>query len=260
MASNKDTPPEPNNKDLQNSPQDNEIPVIKFQNRDKAHPIEFKNKERPVPLPLGSWQSVCICNETHLTLVYVISNLSPLFWGVLHPGEFVERTTGPFYFQLKTYPYSGANLPRQRAAVIAGLDTAAQVLVGTLMLGTVVAAGVTTPLGVGVVAVGSGILTRKVSRRAVWEKKWVRANRKRGSFNEVKMWVRGNGKWVYVRGGPEVVEERGVAKIVPGSGRPMFFSRFPSDFYDPAEVVKERAKKVVKGGHAMAQCTEGRCC
>jgi hypothetical protein len=83
---------------------------------------------------LESDQSVRIANFTGIPLVYVISQVGPLYWGVIQPGERVTRCTGRVWFTIDCFPYDGDNEPKTEDAVIATL--------------------VPTLLGLGVVAVG----------------------------------------------------------------------------------------------------------
>lgn len=83
---------------------------------------------------LESDQSVRIANLTEVPLVYVISQVGPLYWGVIQPGERVSRHTGRVWFTVDCFPYDGHNEPQTKDAVIATL--------------------VPTILGLGVVAVG----------------------------------------------------------------------------------------------------------
>ena len=39
-------------------------------------------------------ESVRIANQTEVPLVYVLSMLGPLYWGVIQPGDRVTRQTG----------------------------------------------------------------------------------------------------------------------------------------------------------------------
>ena len=81
-------------------------------------------------------QSVRIANLTELPLVYVISQIGPLYWGVIQPGQRVTRCTGRVWFTIDCFPYNGENEPQTKDAVIATL--------------------VPTLLGLGVVAISGG--------------------------------------------------------------------------------------------------------
>lgn len=79
-------------------------------------------------------QSVRIANLTDIPLVYVISQVGPLCWGVLRPGKRITRCTGGVWFTIDCYAYDGINEPKTQDAVLA-------TLVPTLLALRVVATG-----------------------------------------------------------------------------------------------------------------------
>lgn len=78
------------------------------------------------------WQSVRIFNNTELPLVFVVSQIGPLYWGVLQPGERAVRVTGRVWFTITCFPYTGDNEPTVTSAVLSTLiPTIAALGVGT---------------------------------------------------------------------------------------------------------------------------------
>jgi hypothetical protein len=63
-------------------------------------------------------ESVRIANETEIPLVYVISMMNPLYWGVIQPGQSVTRQTGRVWVTVSTFPYTGLNEPDTAEAVL----------------------------------------------------------------------------------------------------------------------------------------------
>ncbi|KAG7389241.1 hypothetical protein PHYPSEUDO_010799 [Phytophthora pseudosyringae] len=84
--------------------------------------------------------SVRIANETEIPLVFVISQVGPLYWGVINPGERVTRITGRVWFTVKCYPYDGHNEPTTADAVWGVVIPTAAALAIVVTAGTAAAA------------------------------------------------------------------------------------------------------------------------
>ena len=65
-----------------------------------------------------SSQSVRFANQTEIPLVCVISQVGPLYWRVLQPGERWTKQTGRVWFTLEAYPYTGGSEPTTTNAVL----------------------------------------------------------------------------------------------------------------------------------------------
>ena len=122
---------------------------------DKNIDSKFQNTDlksgQPLTMVEGTLerdQSVRIANFTEIPLVYVISQLGPLYWGVVQPNERVTRCTGRVWFTVTCYPWNGSNEPDTGHAVL-------QTLMPSLaMLGVVVTGGIAA-IGAGVAATGT---------------------------------------------------------------------------------------------------------
>ena len=160
-----------------------------------------------------STQSVRIANQTEVPLVYVLSMLGPLYWGVIQPGDRVTRQTGRVWFTVTCYPYDGKNEPTNTQAVLGILIPAVTGLIivatgglaaaaATPIAGTAAAAlaplatsalvtGVEAAAGMAVTAIGPGLTLKKTFVDA--------AER---ALNQVKITGHyANGDWLHVRGG-----------------------------------------------------------
>lgn len=156
-----------------------------------------------------------IANETSVSLVYVISQLGPLYWGVIQPGERVSRHTGRVWFTVETYPYDGRNEPSTWDAVCGPLlatitsivvvatagTAAAAVSPATGSLAAALAPIVTSPavtgFAAGLIAAGEYGAMAYGLKKELEKKLTDTLNRvvKHGHY--------ANGDWIHVRGGPK---------------------------------------------------------
>ena len=158
-------------------------------------------------------QSVRIANQTEVPLVYVLSMLGPLYWGVIQPGERVTRQTGRVWFTVTCYPYDGNNEPTNTQAVLGVLiPTVASIIVvatgglaaaaATPIAGTAAAALApltTSALVAGGVAAAEMAVT-VIGPGLVLKKEFVDAAER--ALNQVKITGHyANGDWLHVRGG-----------------------------------------------------------
>ena len=98
-----------------------------------------------------SWGSMCVNNQTTIPLVYVISQPPPLYWGIIHPLEWVQRKTGPFWFMLIVYPYQGGNVPTNCEVVAShARDVLGFLLGGCMLTETLIYRGPLMSYGVGI--------------------------------------------------------------------------------------------------------------
>ncbi|CAM6100183.1 unnamed protein product [Calypogeia fissa] len=162
---------------------------------------------------MADWQSVRIANQTEIPLVYVISQVGPLYWGVIQPGERVTKITGRVWFTITCYPYDGKNEPTTMEAVLGVLiPTAAALFIaitaGVAAAGAIPAAGtaaaalqplVAGPAFVGIgaeVGAGGAATTAAITAKNALIKSIERA------YNKVeKTGHYANGDWIHVRGG-----------------------------------------------------------
>lgn len=169
-------------------------------------------------------QSVRIANFTEFPLVYVISQLGPLYWGVIQPGERVTRCTGRFWFTIDCFAYDGTNEPETKNAVVQTLVPALGILGvlvsgGWAFMGAAAAAAPTVgtaqaafvpllpvceaPLAVGALAGGkaaaSAFAVAETANKLLVSKdcleRGLKAAQKKGHY--------ANGDWLHVRGGPQ---------------------------------------------------------
>ena len=156
-------------------------------------------------------QSVRIANETEVPLVYVLSMLGPLYWGVLQPGERVARQTGRVWFTVTCYPYTGDNEPTNTQAVLGILIPAAAGIIILATGGAALAAPaagtaaaalaplVTSTLVAGGAAATGTALTLFRPGTVLYEKFVEAATR---ALNKVeKKGHYANGDWIHIRGG-----------------------------------------------------------
>ena len=172
--------------------------------------------------------SVRIANQTEVPLVYVLSMLGPLYWGVLQPGDTITRQTGRVWFTVTCFPYTGDNEPTNSQAVLGVLIPAAigiiTIATGGLALAAAApaagtAAAALAPLATSVFVAG-GTAATSTALAAIrpgnflYEKFVESATR---ALNKVgKTGHYANGDWIHVRGG--------IAKNQPHSSwQPMRF-------------------------------------
>ncbi|KAG9853808.1 hypothetical protein KCU98_g3019, partial [Aureobasidium melanogenum] len=172
---------------------------------------------------LETGQSVRIANLTEIPLVYVISQVGPLYWGVIQPGERVTRCTGRVWFTVQCYPYNGKNEPQTGDAVVAtlfptliglavvvsgGLAFAGAAAAAAPLAGTAQATLASllplseAPLVVGAMAGGAAASTTYKVGQTVYSivkkeelEHSLKPARKTGHY--------ANGDWIHVHGGPK---------------------------------------------------------
>eukprot|EP00246_Nothoceros_aenigmaticus_P017771 TRINITY_DN8910_c0_g1_i1.p1 TRINITY_DN8910_c0_g1~~TRINITY_DN8910_c0_g1_i1.p1 ORF type:complete len:236 (+),score=26.27 TRINITY_DN8910_c0_g1_i1:76-783(+) len=79
--------------------------------------------------------SISFHNRTEVPLVFVISQVGPLFWGVLQPGESAIRKTGHVWFTIDMYLYDGKNEPTSQDAVLSILIPTATAIAAAVTAG-----------------------------------------------------------------------------------------------------------------------------
>jgi len=172
---------------------------------------------------LESDQSVRIANFTEFPLVYVISQVGPLYWGVLQPGERVTRCTGRVWFTIDCFAYDGTNEPKTDKAVLQTLIPSLAVL-GVFVTGgwawaaasaALPAAGTAqaallpllpiseAPLAIGAVAGGKAVVTAFGAAKVAQEVLVSKEHLERGLKPAHKTGHYANGDWLHVRGGPK---------------------------------------------------------
>lgn len=160
--------------------------------------------------------SVRIANQTEVPLVYVISQVGPLYWGVIQPGERVTRVTGRVWFTVKCYPYDGQNEPATKDAVLGVLIPTVAAIAVVITAG--MAAATTIPAAGSYAAVLASIArdaraTIESTAGAAWvsDKLYGSISKKvREAFTRdasrclncvTKHGHYANGDWIHVRGG-----------------------------------------------------------
>ncbi len=157
--------------------------------------------------------SVRIANETEIPLVYVLSMLGPLYWGVVQPGQRVTRQTGRVWFTVTCYPYDGKNEPSNTQAVLGVLIPASIGIIVVATGGLAAAAAapaagtaaaalapmVTSAFVAGGAAATSAALT-VIGPGVALKKEFVDAAKR--ALNQVEVTGHfANGDWLHVRGG-----------------------------------------------------------
>ena len=157
--------------------------------------------------------SIRIANQTEVPLVYVISMLGPLYWGVIQPGDRVTRQTGRVWFTVTCYPYDGKNEPTNTEAVLGVLIPAAMSIIvvasgGLAAAAAAPAAGTAAaalgPIATSALVAGGAAATSTavsiVGPGVALKKEFVDAAEK--ALNSVKVTGHyANGDWLHVRGG-----------------------------------------------------------
>ena len=157
--------------------------------------------------------SVRIANQTEIPLVYVLSMLGPLYWGVIQPGDRVTRQTGRVWFTVTCYPYDGKNEPTNTQAVLGVLIPAA---IGIITVATGGLAGLAAAPAAGTAAAAlapmatsalvtaasaaAGAAVTTIGPGLTLKKEFVDAAER--ALNQIS--VKGhyaNGDWLHVRGG-----------------------------------------------------------
>ncbi|KAL8935865.1 MAG: hypothetical protein Q9216_005216 [Gyalolechia sp. 2 TL-2023] len=174
--------------------------------------------------------SVRIANQTEVPLVYVLSMLGPLYWGVIQPGDRVTRQTGRVWFTVTCYPYTGDNEPTNTQAVLGVLIPAAMgiIIVATGGAAAAAAAPAAGTIGAALApiatsalvsggAAATGVATTIIGPGIALQKTFVDAAER--ALNMVKETGHyANGDWLHVRGG--------IKKDEPHSAwKPMRFER-----------------------------------
>ncbi|CAM6089785.1 unnamed protein product [Calypogeia fissa] len=165
---------------------------------------------------MANWQSVRIANQTEIPLVYVISQVGPLYWGVIQPDERVTRVTGRVWFTITCYPYDGKNEPTTMEAVLGVLIPTATALFIAITAGIAAAGaiaalpaagtaaaslqplvagpaffGIEAGLGAGSTATAAAITAKNALIKSI-----------ELAYNKVeKTRHYANGDWIHVRGG-----------------------------------------------------------
>ncbi|KAL8883090.1 MAG: hypothetical protein Q9198_000013 [Flavoplaca austrocitrina] len=156
---------------------------------------------------MGNTQSasVRITNQTEVPLVYVLSMLGPLYWGVIQPGDKVTRETGRVWLTVTCYPYTGDNEPTNTQAVLGILIPAAMSIIVVATGGAAAAAAGTAGAALGPIAMralvtGGQVAARIVGPGILLRKEFVDCAEK--ALNVVKETGHyANGDWLNVRGG-----------------------------------------------------------
>lgn len=180
-------------------------------------------------------QSVRIANFTELPLVYVISQIGPLYWGVIQPQERVTRCTGRVWFTVTCFPYNGFNEPAQKDAVLQTLIPSLAML-GVIVTGgtAAIAAGAAvgpaavalapilpitaTPTGVMVTA-GAGAMANAYAVGEIANKFLVPESVLARCTEKVeKKGHYANGDWLHIKGGPQTA-------VDPKVWMPLHFER-----------------------------------
>ena len=157
--------------------------------------------------------SVRIANQIEVRLVYVLSMLGPLYWGVIQPGARVTRQTGRVWFTVTCYPYDGNNEPTNTQAVLGVLIPAVTgiivvatgglaVAAATPIAGT--AAAALAPMATSALVAGGAAAAEMavtvIGPGLALKKEFVDAAER--ALNQVKiMGHYANGDWLHVRGG-----------------------------------------------------------
>ena len=158
-------------------------------------------------------QSVRIANQTEVPLVYVLSMLGRLYWGVIQPGDRVTRQTGRVWFTVTCYPYDGYNKPTNTQAVLGVLMPAVAGIIvvatgglaaaaATPIAGT--AAAALAPMATSALVAGgaeaASVGVSVIGPELALKKEFVDAAER--ALNQVKiMGHYANGDWLHVRGG-----------------------------------------------------------
>jgi hypothetical protein len=160
--------------------------------------------------------SIRIANQTEIPLVWVVSHVGPLYWGVLQPGQRVTQETGRCWFTVTCYPYDGHNQPTTDDAILGVLiPTAAAIFVvataGVAAAGAVPVAGTTAaalqPLvswQFGPAAVGMAAAIKATGGAyagATLAQKAFMGAMGRATNKVEKVGHYANGDWMHVRGG-----------------------------------------------------------
>ena len=212
-----------------------------------ASAISPSRPPRITESPPTSCGTICLHNQTAIPLVYIISQLSPLYWGVIQPGEWVQRRTGPFWFTVTTLPYCEDNVPTTCGVVFSHIRDICGFLFAAATVGSILTSTAEDELINGWAAYMAGAVAGKLTGEMI-----VRECCKSdlgGEWNMVReRGVFAGGRWIYIQGGPREGGVRG--------GKMVFSREIEREMLEEA-VEKERRERLEASRGTVVRC--GQC-